>query len=137
MEAAHTNPILICFCSLLYYKNLNEHLYRFKIEKKFIIQKEEIDLSIMKLQLRKFTGTLPNYEIKCKKYDRKILNKWHLILRLYLNKELTIYRYHYIVNKRRKNIEVLKNILIINKPIETIYENLESKKDETSIVTKF
>lgn len=42
MEACHTNPVLICFCSILYYKDLNEHLRRYRNEKRRILEIEKI-----------------------------------------------------------------------------------------------
>jgi len=108
MEATHTNPILVCFCSLLYYPDLSEHLRRFKIEKQAILASEELD-SRMVLKLKKFVGFLPACPGVDREYNVLVVNRWHLILRLSLNKELTVYRQHYL-EMTRKRCFILKGI---------------------------
>jgi hypothetical protein len=124
----HTNPIILSFCSLLYYKDLSEHLRRFKIEKayaeKFIGKDERIKMAT-------FTGRVPpvfhmqdsssprrtaesianskfnknNRDVqlnllgKHKKYNQFIVNKWHVIAMLDRNKTLIRYRKHFVAKK--------------------------------------
>ncbi len=102
MEAAHTNPILVCFCSLLYYKDLSEHLRRFKVEKQNILNSEELDCRMV-FKLKKFVGFLPPCATVERDYDRLIVNRWHLMLRLAVNRELTVYRGHYLERKRKRS----------------------------------
>lgn len=91
MEACHTNPVLICFCSILYYRDLSEHLRRYRNEKRRILETEEIDYRMI-FKLKKFNGYLPPDTNRKQIYSKKNLNKWHLLLRLSLNKELIDYR---------------------------------------------
>lgn len=99
MEASHTNPVLICFCGMLYYKGLSEHLTRYKKEKRHILETEEIDYRML-FQLKKFTGFLPKVKDE-KVYNRRILNKWHLLIRLTMNQELIAFRKQFLVVKEK------------------------------------
>lgn len=110
MEATHTNPILICFCSLLCYRDLSEHVSRFKNEKRQILETEEIDHRML-FNLKKFVGFLPPGLVETKAYNRNILNRWHLALRLAVNRELIVYRGHYIAAKRSGVREGLKQVV--------------------------
>ena len=127
---------MICFCSVLYYKDLAEHIRRYRTEKNSILRNEHIiDYNLIELRMKKFIGLLPyKSESNKRKYNKRILNKWHLILRLALNKELTIYRCHYIYmqlklvkDKESKKLakpipEVIKEIFTFNgaKSVETV-----------------
>ena len=101
----HTNPIIICFCSVLYYKHLAEHIRRYKIQKRDLnLDENESDELFVKLT--KFNGRLSISEAaeqiplsnmymsldNKRIYNKKIVNRWHLFLRLNLNKELMVYR---------------------------------------------
>ena len=101
----HTNPIIICFCSVLYYKHLAEHIRRYKIQKRDLnLNENESDELFVKLT--KFNGRLSISEAaeqiplsnmymsldSRRIYNKKIVNRWHLFLRLNLNKELMAYR---------------------------------------------
>ena len=108
----HTNPIVICFCSILYYRDLAEHIRRYKKEKHVIQNMVKIkDISTesgIRLFLKNFDGKIirePFNEIstnektpvtvkKAKIYKKIVLNRWNLLLRLFLNKELIPYRGH-------------------------------------------
>lgn len=111
----HTNPIILTFCSILYYKDLNEHLNRYKLEKKFssIAENDELDL-----QIKKFNGFLlhPNtLENKRKRiYNKRIVNKWHLILCLCQNPQLVLYRKEYIAKLKLKK-QIKEKISIFQK----------------------
>lgn len=51
----HTNPILLSFCSILYYKNLREHIRQFKLERRKI--ENNINLNDgFSFRIKKFTG---------------------------------------------------------------------------------
>jgi len=106
----HTNPILICFCSILYYQDLAEHIRRYRMEKKIIkaIEKNNLNEEIH-YSLKKFSGKLLNEPeksdegpiLKKKIYKQLVLNRWHVLLRLTLNKELIVYRRHNIRKKTK------------------------------------
>jgi len=109
----HTNPILICFCSILYYRDLGEHIRRYRIEKQIVKAKEtnNLDDEVYYL-IKKFGGKLVINDsflkekssddriLRKKIYNQLIVNRWHVLLRLSLNKELIPYRQH---NIRKKN----------------------------------
>ena len=116
----HTNPILICFCSILYYRDLAVHIERYKIEKKIIMamnKTKTISDEDIYFFLKKFGGRFAKYqetvgetpadsaqiELSSKKHYKKyIVNKWHVMLRLTLNQELIQYRRH---NIRKKDVK--------------------------------
>ena len=54
----HTNPILLCFISILYYKNLDEHIQMYRFEKYHM--NNEIDDDEF-LNLKKFKGRLAHH----------------------------------------------------------------------------
>ena len=116
----HTNPILICFCSILYYPDLAEHIRRYRIEKEFI-QASEVDNfdDDVFFSLKKFHGKLATELVfkekrlsKKSNYNQKMLNRWHLLLRLNVNKELIPFRSHNL-RKKQKNqpISLLKKLI--------------------------
>lgn len=103
----HTNPIIICFCSVLYYKHLEEHIKRYRKAKR--LANEETDDEFF-FKLAKFkgrlslTGPTDPSEVKLNHdriYTKRIVNKWHLFLRLHLNKELIQYRKENIIKKEK------------------------------------
>ena len=86
IEAAHTNPILVTFCSLLSYKGLDDHI-------KALVSTQS-DFNVQ------FTGfhdiPLPVYgkakKLNKKKYQKHIVNKWHVMLFLMKNPILILER---------------------------------------------
>ena len=107
----HTNPILICFCSILYYRELAEQIRRYRIEKEIVKAMDSISSDgEIYFSLKAFTGKLRNEPFEPLKgkssprdqfkiYKKHILNRWHLFLRLTLNKELIVYRGHNLKDK--------------------------------------
>jgi hypothetical protein len=88
---AHTNPVMLSFISLLYYKNLNDHVTMFVKAKR----KEN--------SISEYFGVLgapnanPNYVKESEKfgrriYKKKIVNKWHLLVFLIKNPILILDR---------------------------------------------
>jgi hypothetical protein len=134
MEAMHTNPIIICFCSLLYYKGLDAEylLERFKIERKnrnSLVRNVENRkmINLVKLHKRRRVSINDSYESsknsevsnrsdvmmnkqneenkdknnlelanKLGAYNRRVLIRWHLLLRMSLNPEIIKYRKIYL-----------------------------------------
>jgi hypothetical protein len=110
MEAMHTNPIIICFCSILYYKDLSEHLLRYKKQRKALMG--EIDGGAF-MHLNKFTGRLSfgdtsiaeensKRQLVMRVYDKRVIMRWHLYLRMTLNKEIIKYRKWNFIKKTKK-----------------------------------
>jgi hypothetical protein len=131
---------LISFCSLLYYKDLNEHIRRHKIEKILIPLDETVMKSCIlrpsKFEKRPEFGEhrhpfVKNPNIYLKSYDRRVLIRWHLLLRLSLNPELTRMRKHLIESKKneKKNsskekfISKVKKVININRVIKANIKN--------------
>ena len=126
----HTNPILICFCSILYYRELAEQIRRYRIEKEIVKAMDSFSSDgEIYFSLEEFTGKLRNEplkgksstkdQLKIKIYKKHILNRWHLYLRLTLNKELIAYRGHNL--KKKVIIEpasMLKKIMLLCKKKE-------------------
>ena len=87
----HTNPVLICFLSILYYKDLDEDLERYKTEQNILLRKDkQSDVENNWMLLRKSNTQTKLAGIRC--YNRNIVNMWHLLIRLHVNKELIQYR---------------------------------------------
>ena len=119
----HTNPILICFCSILYYRDLGEHIRRYRIEKQIVKAKEtnNLDDEVYYL-IKKFGGKLVINDsflkekssddriLRKKIYNQLIVNRWHVLLRLSINKELIPYRQHNI-----KKMNKIQNISLFTK----------------------
>jgi hypothetical protein len=120
----HTNPVLICFCSILYYRDLAEHIKRYRAEKEIL---KTLDTSgfgdEIYFSLKPFIGKLINESIlkeksqekqflKRKSYQQLVLNRWHVLLRLALNKELIKYRRHNLHKKNKiESVSLLKKII--------------------------
>ena len=122
MEAMHTNPIIICFCSLLYYKDLSEHIQRYKKQRRALMNGENIDANNVRVSLNKFNGRLSEGNVSLdrnntkhelvapsekrklmlRNYNPRILTRWHLYLRMTLNKEIIKYRKIYMVHREKK-----------------------------------
>ena len=94
----HTNPILICFCSILYYRDLAEHIRRYKIEKELVksmrLSKNEANDEKVQFFLKKFGGKLSkelhnetsNHITSDNKrskrvYNKFIVNRWHVLIK--------------------------------------------------------
>ena len=104
---AHTNPVMLSFISLLYYKNLNDHVTMFVKAK----SKEN--------SITEYYGALggpnanPNYVKESEKfgrriYKKKIVNKWHLLVFLIKNPILTLDRKNNLIKlDSRENESVL------------------------------
>jgi hypothetical protein len=140
LKQVHGNPILITFCSLLYYKDLNEHIRRHKIEKILMPLDETVNKSCIlrpsKFEKRPEFGEIKhpfvkNPHVYLKNYDRKVLIRWHLLLRLSLNPELTRLRKHLIKSEkdekknsiRNKFISKVRKIINVNRVIKTKNKN--------------
>ena len=118
----HTNPIILTFCSILYYKDLDEHVHRYKTERVFaerFIGEDELikmtpftgrvaDKFFLGDKSRPGSGSKPvslatatdlhlNMLPAIKKYKKSVLNKWHVIVMLNRNKALIRYRKHHLV----------------------------------------
>lgn len=100
----HTNPIIITFCSILYYADLDEHIRRYRHEK--YAMRRELSHDEF-LALRKFKGKLEpigsdeNVSLKASKgYNKRIVNKWHLLVMLKQNLSLIKYRKHLIAKSK-------------------------------------
>ena len=128
----HTNPILICFCSILYYKDLAEHVKNHNKEKKYLIaitkhtdgnESDKKKYYFMKKfgnkmarqqdlnETEDMNKTNDTQMSKKKVYNKTIVNKWHLLIRLNLNKELIQFRKNNIRKKTKKKSEsMLKKI---------------------------
>ena len=92
----HTNPVLLSFCSLLYYKNLQIQIKNYKKERRNIEEKINMN-NKFSFRIKKFTGRVldsaaENEALLKRKYKKNILNKWHLLLMLHRNKSLIKYR---------------------------------------------
>ena len=120
----HTNPIIICFCSVLYYKHLAEHIRRYKIQK-HDLNLNENDSDELFVKLTKFNGRLSISEGNeslskfytshdgSRLYNKAIVNRWHVMLRLSINKELLVYRKHNITPKIKKDGPSLISKLVL------------------------
>ena len=102
----HTNPILLSFCSLLYYRNLQDHIRNYIIEKKSVEDKFNLSDEFI-FRIDKFTGRVEisaiERETKTRKnYKKNVVNKWHVMLMLQRNKTLIKYRAHNIIKKENK-----------------------------------
>lgn len=120
----HTNPIIICFCSILYYKNLGEHLRRYQKQRRALVNSGEFEKNV-KIELTEFTGRLPDEEsvslsldddasmaqkrLIRKKYKTIVVIRWHLFLTMTLNKEIIKYRKRNNVKEKKGTQESLIN----------------------------
>ena len=106
----HSNPIIITFCSLLYYKDLDQHVRIHRIEKMLIPFDDSLKKYYIIRPAKFIQKPLDQYEIhpiltklnyspKKLNYNKTIVNRWHLYVRLSVNIELTIYRKNKIRNK--------------------------------------
>ena len=98
----HTNPILITFCSILYYKNLRNHIDNYKLERQFIKNNYNYNQNEFSLRVATFDGksglikSNTNDQSIKKKYNQFIVNKWHVLVFIHNNKSLLKYRAHNI-----------------------------------------
>ena len=95
----HSNPIIVTFCSLLYYEDLSDHIRNHRMER--IVKPLDKSLEEFYILRPSNFDSKPLNEFKMhpliensgyqpkRNYNRKILNRWHLFLRLSLNIELT------------------------------------------------
>ena len=143
----HTNPVLITFLSLLYYKNLDEHVRRFQIEKK-IFKEQEDDKNMLKM--RTFIGRLsisgPPDPIQMlhnkyihKSYNIRVLIRWHLLLLLSKNKQLIYFRKHQfnkkLVEPKEKKPELVDKVksIVTCKPCKKNNKQKSSTKSKTKL----
>ena len=110
----HTNPVLISFCSILYYRDLAEHIKCYNKEKRRLLASQSDTKKYY--FMKKFGSKLDRQQLildgdeqkssitnsSTKKYNKTIVNRWHLLLRLDSNKELIQFRKHQI-NKHKKH----------------------------------
>jgi hypothetical protein len=122
----HTNSILVCFCSILYYKDLAVHIKRFILERNLLKAKAMIDHQEKYYFMRNFSGKLTNIVVKPdldqvkvdetrssdanerphqKTYKKCIVNKWHVFVKLSMNKELIQYKHHNIRSRKATSVE--------------------------------
>jgi putative lipase involved disintegration of autophagic bodies len=94
MEAMHTNPVIISFCSILYYARLREYM---RLKHNRIISKEIVKRSELLFGKER------------KIYKKNVVNRWLLYWRLSVNKELIQYRKQNV--KANLNRKIVKNIL--------------------------
>lgn len=98
----HTNPILLSFCSLLYYKNLREHIAEYKLERRRVEKILNLN-DEFSFRIKKFTGrsqATSAEKLGNKRYKKRIVNKWHVVLTLQMNKSLIKYRKHNLIKKK-------------------------------------
>jgi hypothetical protein len=109
----HTNPILICFCSILYYPELGEFVRRYKIERKILLsryakQTETEKIKKAHVRINEFSGRLSfsdeifKPKVKSKSYKTRCIIRWRLLVILNWNKELISLRKHHLVKDVKK-----------------------------------
>ncbi len=97
MESAHTNPIMLCFCSILYYKGLSEHIERtHKVE---LVTSSTISIEPTAQLEPSRRSERANSSKTNKIYAKRIFNKWRLMVMLTKNPSLKLYR------KKKERIE--------------------------------
>lgn len=128
MEAMHTNPIIICFCSILYYKDLSEHLRRYRKQRRMLASNREFAGDV-KVLMNEFTGRLSEDDVGLaathpngggtsnggfedsisarkqlirREYKTQVVIRWHLFAIMSMNKDLIKYRKIKEVKKRDK-----------------------------------
>ena len=119
----HTNSILVCFCSILYYKDLAVHIKRFVLERNQLKARASVDHKEKYYFMRNFSGKLTNIPVKPdldqvredeassregvdqKTYKKCIVNKWHVFVKLSMNKELIQFRHHNIKSRKATSVE--------------------------------
>lgn len=93
----------MCFCKILSDNELYEDVKRYRLKNNLDAKTEpELYYSLINLNKRDIyrANKAPIYTKRnIKIYKRNILNKWHLLIRLSINKELIKYR------KNFKNLE--------------------------------
>jgi hypothetical protein len=148
----HSNPIIITFCSLLYYKDLSDHIRNHRIEK---IEKG-LDESIEKnytlkpsnfnkrplneFNVHPFVVKKSNLHQPMRSYNRKILNRWHLFLRLSINIELTSCRKHRMKKSMNDSKSpALNNVILMMNRLknEIIDKRSKFNTDKTVLETQF
>jgi hypothetical protein len=99
----HSNPVLITFCSILYYDELNEKIYKQRLKKiEFINLNNQNEIVLIENNMLSLSYT--------KNLQKRVsFNRWHLYLRLWLNKELIQYRKHNLIAKRLRNFKESNN----------------------------
>jgi hypothetical protein len=109
----HTNPVLISFCSILYYRDLAEHIKCYNREKRRLLASQSDTKKYY--FMKKFGNKLDRQRLildddeqkssitnsSTKKYNKTIVNRWHLLLRLDSNKELIQFRKHQIKKHKK------------------------------------
>ena len=124
----HSNPILLTFCTLLCYKDLHEHMRRYRIEKLLMPLQEPLknEYTLMPIAFKSkpspesylrhpFLENKSSLVTFRKVYTRKVINRWHLFIRLSLNLELTGFRNHRIKDKTTSQEKKKENFLFIMK----------------------
>ena len=104
----HTNPIVITFCSILYYKNLDKHI-KYYLREKRQIESELQNCQEIEVDLKSFSGLLVpevivdyrKTRVQYKAYNQNIVNRWFILLMLEKNKQLIKYRSHNIEKKEK------------------------------------
>ena len=96
--SAHTHPLLLVFCSILYYKDLDvdQILRRNRKEKlpKRIDVADDMEMQKMKLV-----------------YNKRIVNRWFLALKMTKNPQLIVQRYHNMMRiKTEEKKSAFKNL---------------------------
>ena len=149
----HTNPILICFCSILYYRDLAEHVKNHNKEKKYLIaitKHNDGNESDKKKYyfMKKFGNKMARQQelneaedmnrtnetpiSKKKVYNKTIVNKWHLLIRLNLNKELIQFRKNNIRKKTENESESMIKKLK-TKVSSKLHKSAKNKQNENNL----
>ena len=126
----HTNPILITFCSILYYKDLDEYLHRFRAERRTLMKTEKFFLTDELVVMKTFGGRRLSLRGETKRYNRLVVNRWHLWLRLSLNREITYMRRNNLICKREDSQTSFSMIARIKSKVR----NLSIKKKNESVI---
>jgi len=126
----HTNPILITFCSILYYKDLDEYLHRFRTERRTLMKTDASFLADELVVMKNFGGRRLSLRDETKKYNRLVVNRWHLWLRLSLNREITYMRRNNLKCKREDSRTSVSLIARIKSKVQS----LSIKKKNESVI---
>ena len=139
----------ITFISILYYRDLGEYIRRHHVEKRLLSRFYPDQI----FKLDKFSGLLPSGKelpihsyikqlgvssrVTGRKYNRHVLNRWHLIVMLANNKDLIRYRGHNYRKKRKhafieeKLLDFAKSCLFINKSAQATPRKPLLKKNQS------
>lgn len=107
-KLVHTNSILTTFCSILYYKDLNEYIHRYRAERRMLTIKasesQKYDLAMYKFgrRLSELDDSEKHIEFGMT-YNKIILNRWHLYVMMSKYPGLIQYRMKYKKKSEHKS----------------------------------